>query len=299
VVAAIDVRPDLVSVDLGGLLDVELDGVSVASKLDISAPSGGVVVHATSSRLDSVASDIIELALAGWNVLSTCEELVCPAIADPEVVAALDAAARMKGVTILGSGINPGFVMDTLVTVLSLASARVDAVSVRRTVDTNRRRVPLQRKSGVGMLPEQFQQLAHEGLIGHVGLKQSAYLVMNKFGWTGISYTETIEPIVSADATTTPLGRLTAGSVLGQRQVGLARANGEKSLSYTLEMAAGLAATDEIVLDGETRLLLRIDGGVNGDQGTEAVLANLVPLVSRAPAGLLTMTDLVPIAVQP
>jgi hypothetical protein len=295
-IAAIDVRPDIVDVDLGELLGGDLAGITVASELFIRAPAGGVVVHATGSRLRSVAMDVVRLADFGWNVLSTCEELVCPAIADQELVAALDLAARRNEVSILGSGINPGFVMDTLVTVLSLASTRVDAVDVLRRVDTNSRRLPLQEKSGVGMEPEKFRRLARQRLIGHVGLRQSAYLVMNQLGWTDISFTETLEPIVGKDTTSTPLGEIPAGTVIGQRQIGLARAAKGKTLSYRLEMGAGLDPTDEIVLSGEPRLRMRIDGGINGDQGTEAVVANLVPLVSRAPAGLLSMADLVPVA---
>jgi 2,4-diaminopentanoate dehydrogenase len=298
VIAGIDLSPDLIGGDLGELLGGEPDGIRVASDLNIEAPAGGVVVQATSSRLRSVTIDAIRLASSGWNVLSTCEEMVCPTIADPELVAALDAAARTNGVTIVGSGINPGFVMDTLVTVLSLASARVDAVDVLRMVDTNSRRGPLQEKSGVGMQPQRFRQLARDGLIGHVGLKQSAYLVMDQLGWTNISYTETLEPIVGEVATNTPRGQIPAGSVIGQRQTCLAQASEGKTLSYRLEMGAGLDPTDEIVLSGEPPLRMRIDGGVNGDLGTEAVVANLVPLVSRAPAGLLSMADLVPVACQ-
>jgi 4-hydroxy-tetrahydrodipicolinate reductase len=296
VIAGIDVSPDLIGGDLGELLGAEPAGIRVASELNIEAPAGGVVVQATSSRLRSVTRDAIRLASSGWNVLSTCEEMVCPTIADPGLVAALDAAARTNGVTIVGGGINPGFVMDTLVTVLSMACARVDAVDVLRIVDTNSRRGPLQEKSGVGMQPQRFRELARDRLIGHVGLMQSAYLVMDQLGWTNISYTETLEPIIGEVTTTTPRGEIPAGSVIGQRQTCLAQADEGKTLSYRLEMGAGLDPTDEIVLSGEPQLRIRINGGVNGDLGTEAVVANLVPLVSRAPAGLLSMADLVPVA---
>ena len=50
----------------------------------------------------------------GSCVVSTCEELAYPFRKYPELAAKLDAEAKDGGVALIGTGINPGFVMDKL-----------------------------------------------------------------------------------------------------------------------------------------------------------------------------------------
>src|SRR5256885_16086863 len=47
-------------------------------------------------------------------IVSTCEELSYPFRTHPELAAKLDAAAKEWGVALVGTGVNPGFVMDKL-----------------------------------------------------------------------------------------------------------------------------------------------------------------------------------------
>ena len=94
---------------------------------------------------------------AGCCVVSTCEELAYPFRKHPELSAKLDAEAKEEGVALVGTGINPGFVMDKLVLTLSAASQRVDSASAVRIVDASKRRLPLQKKVGAGMSVEEFR----------------------------------------------------------------------------------------------------------------------------------------------
>ena len=241
---------------------------------------------------------IREAVHAGWNVLSTCEQLAFPRAQDADV-SALDAAARAAGVSVLGAGINPGFLMDSLVLVLSAACVEVDRISVTRVVDTNRRRVPLQLKAGVGLSVAEFERRATMHEVGHVGLRESAEMVCHSLSWSIDSYDETIEPVIARDDTHTGVGVVRAGDVIGQRQAVEVRMRGEVVLSYKLQMSAGAQDLDAIDIQGQPAIHQRIVGGVNGDLGTEAMIANLVPVVAAARPGVLTMADVVPIRTAP
>ncbi len=299
IVASVDLAPDEVVPELREVLDDGTD-LRVSATLD-AAVSGwegrpGVVVHATGSRLEGVAPQLIECIERGWNVLSTCEELSYPQGVDAALARRLDDAAGCHGVTVLGAGINPGFLMDALPVVLALATSQVVAVSVRRRVNTDERRKPLQQKAGVGMTEEEFELLARTGGIGHVGLRQSASLLASGLGWEVERYEESIVPVIAQDSVDTPLGRIPARGVIGQHQHARAHCHGGGVVNYDLEMSAGAENLDEIDLFGRPEIHQQIRGGVNGDHGTVAVITNLVPAVERARPGLLTMVDLLGIA---
>jgi len=301
VVGALDVDPAKVGRPLSEVLSADDDAAGVVVRNDVQAvlaggDGTGVVVHATSSRLVDVVPQLEDVARAGWNGLSTCEELVHPRLVDPELAARLDRVAADAGVTVLGSGINPGFLLDSLVLVLTAACVRVDAVRVTRIVDTNARRLPLQRKAGVGMTEAEFRALAERRAIGHVGLAQSAYLVADRLGFVTSDYAETIEPVLATEPTETGLGRVPVGGVLGQYQTATLRAGDRPVVGFTQIMAAGWRSIDTIEIDGEPSIRQRIEGGVNGDVGTEAVIANLVETVVTARPGLRTMPEIVPLA---
>jgi 2,4-diaminopentanoate dehydrogenase len=295
VTGAVDIDPAKVGADLGILLGRQAPLVTVAREAG-QARTGGVAVHATGSSLAEVEPQLAGLLADGWNVLSTCEQLVYPQAADPAVAARLHTAALQHGRTLLGAGINPGFLLDALVLVLTGACTVVRAVHVRRVVDTNARRLPLQRKAGVGLTPAEFLALADAGRIGHVGLRQSALMVAGRLGWRVDDYTERIEPVIAETPVHTGLGLIAAGGVIGQRQQAAVISYGRQVLRYDLQMSAAASATDSIEIDGDPPLRQHITGGINGDIGTAAVIANLVPVVASARPGLLTMAEILPLA---
>lgn len=301
-VGAVDIDPAKVGRPLQEVLGAGSPAhVTVTSDLSraVGDGRGGVVVHATGSRLRQVAPQLEAIAAAGWDVVSTCEELVYPRVVDAALAERLDATARRYGVTMLGSGINPGFLLDSLVLLLTGACTRVDAVSVQRVVDTDQRRLPLQRKAGVGLSEAEFRRRAAVGEIGHVGLAQSAHLVGSRLGWAVTSYQEKIEPVIAERVTQTGVGAVAAGGVLGQRQTAVARVGDREVIRYVQLMAAGQPSRDVIDIAGEPPVHQRIEPGVNGDVGTEAVVTNLVVPVVQARPGLLTMADLLPLACAP
>lgn len=298
-IGGVDLRVDEIGPTLGALVGQALIHVPIRSTIGgVPFYPDGVVVHATVSRLDGAVPQIREAVEAGWNVISTCEDLAFPRAQGAEV-SALDAAARAAGVSVFAAGTNPGFLMDSLVLVLSAACVEVDRISVTRVVDTNRRRVPLQLKAGVGSSVAEFERRATMHEVGHVGLRESAEMVCHSLSWSIDSYDETIEPVIARDETDTGVGVVRAGDVIGQRQAVEVRRRGEVVLSYRLQMSAGAEDLDAIDIQGQPEIHQRLVGGVNGDLGTEAMIANLVPVVAAARPGVLTMADVVPIQTAP
>jgi 4-hydroxy-tetrahydrodipicolinate reductase len=294
VVAGIDVDPAKAGRDLGELAGGAQSGLAVTAEIPL-CPDGaaGVLVNATGSRLAAVAPQLAGAVEKGWNVLSTCEELSYPAATDAALAAELDALARAAGTSILGAGINPGFLLDALVLMLTTVCVTVRTVAVTRTVDTNQRRLPLQAKAGVGLTAEEFRARAATGAVGHVGLRESACLVCACLGWPVDEYRETIDPVLAPEPIGTGLGVVPAGGVIGQLQTVTVKSGGVVVVRYRLQMSAGAPPRDVIDIFGEPDVHQQITAGVNGDTGTQAVIANLVPVVAAAGAGLLTMADVV------
>ena len=299
-VAAVDVSPEL-----HGRLLAELAGVEEASSPAVAGayrPVDGamVAVHCTGSSLDRVAPQIVELARAGLDVVSTTEELSHPWEAHAEAAAAIDAAAKEAGVTVLGTGINPGFAMDYLPLTLSAVARRVDRVDVHRVQDAATRRLPLQRKVGAGMEPDAFRAAVAEGRLGHVGLPESARMLARVFGWRLTDLQERIEPICADEPTPAADGMVEPGQVLGLHQTVVARVGSAVVVSLTLDMAVGIGpARDHVRLSGTPDLEIEVPGGLHGDTATAAIVVNAIPRVLAAAPGLVTMADLAPPAPGP
>jgi len=295
VVAAIDRVPDLLGQSLGRLAGLDGDlavAVSADAEAVLALPAE-VVVHTTGSYLEEVAPQLLSIVDAGKNVLSTCEELSFPWDRHPELSGRIDTRAREAGVTVLGTGVNPGFVMDTLALALSAACQWVSRLEVQRIVDVSKRRVQLQRKVGVGITPAEFEKRKATGRFGHVGLMESARLVAHALAWAIDEWREVLEPVVCDEPREAGEIRLERGQVAGIHQVVMGRSNGREALRLELEMSAAAAhPRDEVIIEGRPPIHMVIEGGVQGDQATAALVANAIPAVVAAPAGLLTMADM-------
>jgi len=166
-VAGIDVNPDLGSSDLGVLAGALPLGVSTTAHLE-QVPHADVAFLCTGSDLTAVTPLLLQLAEQRLNVVSTCEELSYPWHLNPMLADEINARATECGVAIVGTGINPGFVLDTLILDLARASNDVSHVLGRRRVDLGTRRAQLRQKAGVGLTPDEFA--ANAPNLGHVGL---------------------------------------------------------------------------------------------------------------------------------
>ena len=173
IVGAVDIAKEMVGKDLGEILGTQALGIHVtdnAERLFAKVPAD-VVVHTAGSRLKRVISQVEEILRGRKNLVSSAEELLFAVPENAEAAQKIDKLAQEMGVTVLGTGVNPGFVMDALPLTLTGVCAEVREVYVERVVDAGTRRYPLQRKIGAGMTPELFRQKVAEKAMGHVGLR--------------------------------------------------------------------------------------------------------------------------------
>ncbi|HUZ88970.1 MAG TPA: hypothetical protein VMU49_03985 [Candidatus Acidoferrales bacterium] len=298
-VLAVDIDPSLEGRLLDDLLDEEIqdgDGVRITADLEAlpaSIAAAQVVIHCTSSSLLDVLPELLTCVGLGLNVVTTCEELSYPWSEAPTEASRLHRACLEAGVTVLSAGVNPGFAMDYLPIVLSAASGQVDSVRVYRRQDAGSRRIPLQRKVGVGLEVSEFNILTAQGRLGHIGLRQSAQALAATFGWPISDIEESIKPVVATEETATALGPVNAGQVLGLKQVLGVGPPGAEYIMLDLEMAVGLSEPkDEIYLRGEPDLQLIVPGGLHGDSATAALVVNALPYIVDALPGVITMADI-------
>jgi 4-hydroxy-tetrahydrodipicolinate reductase len=296
IVGAVDIDPAKAGRDLGevvGASDAPWGvGVSSDAAAALDRPVD-VVIHSTSSYLPSVMDQLLACITAGCCVVSTCEELAYPFRKHPDLSKKLDAAAKDEGVAVVGTGVNPGFVMDKLVLTLSAASQRVDWAKAVRVVDASKRRLPLQKKIGAGMTPEEFRSQVAAGVIKHHGLPESVAMVADGLGLEVDYISETIEPVIAEETVKTAFLEVAPGQVAGVHQIARGTSRGEEKIFMELKMHVGAKQpADTIELRGEPNLSLVIPGGAHGDIATAAVAVNAIPAILAAPAGLRTGRDL-------
>jgi 2,4-diaminopentanoate dehydrogenase len=296
IVGAIDNDPAKVGRDLGeviGAADAPWGiGISPDAASALARPVD-LVVHCTSSYLANVTDQLLACISGGCCVVSTCEELAYPWRKHPELSAQLDAAAKEEGVALVGTGVNPGFVMDKLALTLSAVAQRVEWVKAVRVVDASKRRLPLQKKIGAGMTPEEFREQVDAGVIKHHGLPESVAMVADGLGFAIDDISETIEPVIAGERVKTEFLEVAAGQVAGVHQIARGTSGGADKIHMELKMYVGATEpADTIELRGEPPLRLVIPGGTHGDVATAAVVVNAVPHILAAPAGLRTSRDL-------
>lgn len=296
IVGAIDTDAKKVGRDLGevvGASDAPWGILVSADAASVLAKPADVVVHSTSSYLTSVMDQLLACLGAGLCIVSTCEELAYPFRKHPQLSKTLDEAAKEEGVALLGTGVNPGFVMDKLPLTLSAVSQWVDWVSAVRIVDASKRRLPLQKKIGAGMTPDEFRAQVAAGVIKHHGLPESIAMVADGLGFSLDDISETIEPMIAEEVIKTEFLEVEPGQVAGVHQMGRGTAAGQEKIFMELKMYVGAKnPADTVVLKGDPNLTLTIPGGTHGDVATAAVVVNAIPSILAANAGLRTSRDL-------
>ncbi len=293
-VAAVDVAPNLVGTDLGQLLEPRCElGVEIhATAAQAMAGKPEVALLATGSRLEAIIGQIEDCLDAGCHVVSTCEELVFPWRGPSKLADRIDCKAREAGLVVLGTGINPGYLMDYLPLVCAGLCRSISRIEIRRHQDASHRRRPFQAKIGAGMTPEAFaEKMAAPIPIGHVGLTESVELLAHGLGWKLDEATEVVEPYLAPQDCSSPHFQIAAGQVAGLRQVAQGIVDGQERIRLEFVAAVGLAdAHEAIEIDGDPPVRMRMEP-VHGDRATAAAVVNCILGVAQAQPGLRTMAD--------
>ena len=296
IVGGVDIDAAKIGQDLGVLTEMKcLRGRPVCESLEELVARGrpDVIFHTTVSRFAEAFAQLEPMARQGINVVSSCEELLFPQFREPKLAAKLDRLCRNTGARIVGTGVNPGFVMDVLPICLTGVSREVRAVHVQRVVNASTRRAPLQRKIGSGLPPAEFRRLFEQGRAGHAGLKESLALVAHCLGWSPTQIVETGDAVAAVHHIRTQYLEVKKGLTCGLHQRAEATVNGLVCLTLDLKMYLDAKNPhDAVQIEGEPPLDIVIKGGVAGDLATVAALVNTAPRLLAVPAGLRLMTDL-------
>ncbi len=270
--------------------------VSSIAEAVASSPTGkaDVAIVTTTSKFDRIAPTLREALAQGLCAVTSCEEMSWPWYLHPELSAQIDREAKQAGKALLGTGINPGFVMDSLAVVLSTAVRRVTSVRCVRRVDAALRRLPLQAKVGATMTVEQFNQKKAAGKLGHVGLPESVAMLAHGLGHkvTAGSVQVNLDPVVATSPLKSGLGLIEPGFVAGIHNTAHWH-NHELTIDLDLTMAVGTPEPKDIIeLGGPVAVKCIIKGGFPGDSATVAVLVNYARMLPAAAPGLHSMLSL-------
>jgi 4-hydroxy-tetrahydrodipicolinate reductase len=297
VVGGIDIDPQKTGKDLGELTQAKsLRGKLVYHSLKelVAFKKPDVIFHTAVSKFKDAFGQIEPMARLGLGVVSSCEELLFPQLREPQLAAKLERLCKKTGARVVGTGVNPGFVMDLLPLCMTGVSREVRGVHVQRVVNASTRRAPLQRKIGSGLVPEEFRRLFKAGKAGHAGLKESLALIAHCLGWKTGQIIETGDAVVAERDIRTQYLEVKQGQTCGLHQRAEAKVNGKTCLTLDLEMYLDAPEPhDAIQIEGEPPLDVVINGGVAGDHATVAALVNTAPRLLQARPGLLLVTDLI------
>jgi 4-hydroxy-tetrahydrodipicolinate reductase len=226
-------------------------------------------------------------------IVSTTEELSYPTKGNMRYARLVHQMAKKARVAVLGTGVNPGFVMDALPIMLTGVCERVEAIKVDRIQDARIRRLPFQQKIGAGLTREQFQRKVDDGSVRHVGLAESVSMIADALGWKLDRITDDIQPKMATETVASEFLAVDPGYVCGIVQDGIGYKGGQPVITLHMEAYLGAPESyDSIEIVGSPALKSKVAGGVHGDIATASIVVNSLPKILEVPPGLHTMRDM-------
>ena len=294
-------RTERAGMDLGQAIGLGRElGIPVSGDLSgvIEQARPHVAIQATCSRLNDAMDEITTLVRHGVHVISIAEEMACPAAEAPVLAGELHQLAIEHGVSVLGTGINPGFVLDLLVITLSGVCSDVQSISARRVNDLSPYGPTVLASQGVGLTPAAFEQGLKDGtVVGHIGFVQSIHMIAAALGWEIDRIEQTREPIVTQVARQTPSISIEPGQVAGCLHTATAYRQDKAVITLVHPQQVhpqldDLETGDSIEITGTPDIRLAGSPEIPGGQGTTALAVNMIPRILNASAGLYSMADL-------
>lgn len=296
-VVGVDINPNLKGKPLSSL-DVNLSNevfiyTSVDEALKNLNIKPDVAIITTVSSLEKLIPQVEGVAKFGIPIISTCEELSYPWKLQPKLSEQLNHICIKYNVACLGTGVNPGFLMDYLPSVFTSISKDIEHITVERVQDATPRRVPFQQKIGAGLSLEAFKKKEATGTLRHVGLQESVYLLANSIGLELDKVTESLEPVIAEAKVASQAIKVQKGEARGVEQIAHGYKNGVCKIKMHFKAAIGEPKSyDKVRIKGIPNFSSEIEGGINGDIATCAITINCINSILKAPAGLQTMATI-------
>ncbi|MEC9489067.1 MAG: 2,4-diaminopentanoate dehydrogenase [Halanaerobium sp.] len=300
IVGAIDVDPIKAGKDLGLVLGLDKKmGVTVSNNpAEVLQGEAEVALVATSSFTKEVFPQLKQACEAGLNVISIAEEMAFPRVREPHLAERLDQIARENGVTILGTGINPGFVLDILIITMAGVCSEVNKIRAARINDLSPFGPTVMKTQGVGTTVEEFETGVEQGtIVGHVGFPESINMIAESLGWELDEIREVREPIISKTFRETSHVKVEPGMVAGCKHTAYGIKDGETVIilehpQQIHPQKEGVATGDFIEIVGIPPIKMKISPEIPGGIGTMAIAVNMIAKVCQAKPGLKSMKDL-------
>lgn len=275
------------------------EDVIVGSAEDVIQPgSADIVVICTDSFTSKVYDKLVFAMERGINVITSAEEMAFPQAQEPELAVKLDEIAKKNGVTVLGTGINPGLIMDLLVILWTGACETVDHIVSRRVNSLSPFGPAVMEEQGIGMEVEEFNRKKAEGtMAGHVGFAESVGMITKALGWKLDKFEQDMEPIVTDVDRKSPYGFAKAGQVAGVAMKGWGYVDGEMKIEMDHPQQiepeqVGVHTGDYVEIKGIPPVNMVNTPEIEGGIGTMAMILNTIPHVINARPGLKTMIDI-------
>lgn len=304
VVGVIDKNKEYIGRDIGDILGTGNKlGVKVTE--DISSVfkkvQADIVTNATVTFLDQLVPELNAFLDAGLNVASIAEELAYPWIRHPKLAKELDDRAKKNNVTIVGTGINPGLLMDLLPLTYAGACGNISKIMVRRVTDTSVAS-PTRGTKRFCISAAEFRKGVKEKRIPlHTGFSNSIHMIADGLGWKLDNVFESWEFFISRSVRETKWFTVQPGTTCGYKQTAIGVIGGETKIVFELYHLIhpdpeedGVSLGDTIRIDGEPNIFVTTKGGTSErlDLVTSARLVNIIPAVVAAKPGLLSVKDL-------
>lgn len=299
IVGAVDSHPAKAGRTLGELFGLKrFPDVVVTDGASVPLPEADVALLAVSSFVGGTEGYIRELVESGKNVITIAEEWAYPWRTAPETAAAIDELAKARGVTVLGTGVNPGFVLDTLLIALTGVCSDVRSVRARRVNDLSPFGPTVMETQGIGRTLDEFDAGRRDGsVVGHIGFVQSVSMIASSLGIELDEIRETLEPIVSRTHRQTECVEVLPGRVAGcnHRAEGWSGGAPRIILEHPQQVRPdleGVETGDFIEINGTPDISMRIAPEIPGGLATAAIAVNMIPEVLKARSGIVAMPEL-------
>lgn len=294
-------RPERAGLDLGRVIGLERKlGIVIRNELAglVEEAEPRVAIQATCSTIVDAIDEISTLVEHGVHVISIAEEMVYPEAGSPDTAQQLHRLARDHRVSVLGTGVNPGFVLDLLIITLTGVCTDIRRICARRTNDLAPYGHSVLKSQGVGLSPAKFHENRDAGrIVGHIGFRESIHMIAAAVGWQIDRIDQTVEPIIARAARVSPLVTVAPGHVAGCLHMAVAYAGGERVIELVHPQqvdpqAENIATEDHIQIEGDPGIQLHVRPEIPGAIATSALTVNMIPRVLNAEPGLHTMADL-------
>ena len=269
------------------------------SETDVIKPGAADVVLLCTDSFTKNAFPRMKFILEqGINCITSADEMAYPAAQNPELAKELDEIAKANGVSILGTGINPGHIMDSLVLMMTGCMVDVEEITSRRVNSLSPFGPVVMEEQGIGISVEEFQERkANHTMSGHVGFAESVGMMAEGLGLTVKEFSQDLNPITTDVDRKSPYGFAAAGTCAGVAMTAEAvLSNGMKvHMDHPQQIEpeqVGIQTGDYVIIKGSPSINMVNSPEVEGGLGTIAMCVNMIPQVINADAGLVTMIDL-------